>query len=136
MSKLLQNTLVRLVLMSVCAAALLFGLATAFVPAQHPLAHAATHTMQHPMGDNGQVLDIECGPYQVWDTYVYGDNQNGDYVSWHGNGNGNNFVVTYGWYWKGNVHVDLWWSYNGGSWDHQNYYVPVHYNGNVYTVYC
>lgn len=90
-------------LIAIVVLACVLGMGMTMFASARQVAHA---------GSNGQVIGFSCG-YQLWDVYVYGYNQDGNYAAWHGNANGGYGIATGGWYWKGNVHIDFWNNYKG-----------------------
>jgi hypothetical protein len=120
--------LMRVGIMALFATTFLFGIVTVSVPSQH-IAHAS---------DNGQVIGFGCGGDQLWDAYVYGTNQDNNYAAWHQNVGGAASFVTSSWWWKGNLHIDVWdSSYNGGTWLHRDYWIPTVWPENrVYGLSC
>jgi hypothetical protein len=116
-----------LVLGTLLAVTILFGVATV-QPSQQHVAHAGT---------NGQVIGFGCGPDKLWDAYVYGYNQDGNYTTWHQNAGGATHFTTSGYWWKGPLHIDVWdSSYNGGTWLHRDYTIPTVWSGGVYELSC
>lgn len=83
-------------------------------------------------GTNGQQVCINSGWGSPGNTWIYGYNQNGEWVSWHGDLTYDwlrrvNSACTGGWWWKGYMHVDTCFSYDGGAtckWVHGDYDIP------------
>ncbi len=82
----------------------------------------------------GQQVELICSGYRIWDTYIYGTNQNNQYAAWHGSGNGQQYVYAQGWWWIGWTKVDFWMN---NQWYHRWYYVTYsNANSSVYDAYC
>ena len=137
MSQLLQNTLVRCLIMVVCATLLLFSIVTAaaFVPSQQLVAHAATHAVEMPMGSNGQQIAVICNAGSMTDVIINGYNQNSQPVGYYWNGSPTHSVYVDNWWWKSNALVK---GYVSGHWYSQSITVPTNQSGSdwVYVYVC
>jgi hypothetical protein len=105
---------VRIGVLALLAAFILFGFTTTLVPSEQHVAHA---------GSNGQQLGLICYASNLGNVTVRGENQDGNYVTWQGSSpDGGGFQIS-GWWWKYHVYVDY---YTGGQLKHIDGDVPVY----------
>ncbi len=84
-------------------------------------------------GTNGQMVEVVASRAAFTNVSVSGFNQNGHWVTWRWSGFSGN-VVTWNWWWKGNVVIDA--RLESGQWVRCGVNVPVWYWSNIIRVSC
>ena len=103
-------------LLTACLMAVIFSVGMATLLSQQPVARAAT---------NGQQIHFTCDT-PMGQVIIQGHNQNGDYVTWQGEGARDEIYVsqvfTEGWWWKEEVTIH-WYGTDVSKWYTNTYYV-------------